>query len=93
MISDDQYNQARNTLVAVGSKSAKASHVKHTQGKGSPDGHGKALLMEAIQEFRASDAMGPALTRGMTIEHFVAVSNAATEVGMNIENIFREMGE
>jgi hypothetical protein len=93
MISDDNYNTARTTLVNAGSNSARASHVKHTQGRGSPDGHGVALLREAINEFRASDAGGQALTRGMTMQHFVAVSNAATEMQMDIEDIFTNMGE
>jgi hypothetical protein len=92
MISDDDYNAARQILINAGSDSARASHVKHTQGRGSPDGHGVALVREAITEFRASDAGGQALTRGMTIQHFVAVSNAADKMGLNVEDIFNSMG-
>lgn len=91
MISDNAYNEARRILFTAGSNSARASHVKHTGGKGSPDGHGVALLREAIIEFRRTDANAAARTRGMTMTHFVAVSNAASEMGMNIEDIFNGM--
>ena len=91
-ISDAAYNQARDMLIAAGSASANAAHVKHTGGAGSPDGHGRQLVSEAIQEFRQADAGGQVLTRGMTMAHFVAVSNAATGVGLNVENIFTWMG-
>ncbi len=91
-ISDADYNQARNTLIAAGSNSARASHPKHNTRGGSPDNHGRQLVSEAIQEFRAADAGGNALTRGMTIAHFVAVSNAATEMNFNVDNIFTHMG-
>jgi hypothetical protein len=86
-ISDADYNRARTTLVNAGSNSAAASHVKHTGGRGSPDGHGVALVNGAIAEFRATDAAAPARTRGMTMAHFVAVSNAAHEMGLDIEDI------
>ncbi len=65
------------TLLGTDSNSSRASHVKHTQGRGSPDGNGKSLIGEAVHEFRKSDTNECAQTRGMTMKHFVAVSNAA----------------
>lgn len=91
-ISDAEYNQARNTLIDAGSNSARASHPKHNTRGGSPDNHGRQLVSEAIQEFRNMDAGGDMLTRGMTMNHFVAVSNAATEMKMDVEDIFTYMG-
>ncbi len=43
--------------------------------------------------FEKSDAKEQAQTIGMTMKHFVAVSNAADEMKMDIENIFTNMGE
>ncbi|QZT37169.1 hypothetical protein K5X82_18385 [Halosquirtibacter xylanolyticus] len=92
-LSDKKYNDARTILITAGSKSAANSHLKHTKGKGSPEGHGVQLIVEAIEEFRQTDAKSLMKTRGMSMEHFVAVSNAATEMGMNIEDIFETMGD
>ncbi|MGH7297404.1 MAG: hypothetical protein ACRELB_20880 [Polyangiaceae bacterium] len=52
MISDGDYNKAKAILVKAGSKTAGKSHEKHTQGKGSPEDHGKGLLREARDEFK-----------------------------------------
>jgi hypothetical protein len=49
-IKDADYNKARALLVKAGSKSAAKSHDKHTNKKGSPDGHGKSLIAEAKAE-------------------------------------------
>jgi hypothetical protein len=50
-VADDDYNKARDVLITAGSQTAQKSHTKHTQGKGSPEGHGQALLREARDEF------------------------------------------
>jgi hypothetical protein len=93
-ISDSDYNQATSDLDNSKEVILPELHiVKHTRGKGSPDGHGRQLIIEAIQEFRLLDAGAVALTGGMTIVHFVAVSNAATEMELDIEDIFKTMGE
>lgn len=92
-ISDQNYNDARHLLLSAGSNTAKASHVKHSKKNSSPDGHGKDLLIEAIREFRQQDAQNQALTRGMSMMHFVAVSNAATIMELDVEYIFSKMPE
>jgi len=79
-ISDNNYNRARAILAAAGSKTANASHEKHTQGAGSPLGHGQSLLREARDEFRGTDAGQDALRSGMTQAHFDAVHNAADQM-------------
>jgi len=61
-ISDDAYNKARDILVKAGSQTAQKSHMKHTQGKGSPEAHGVALLKEARDEFNGMP--DPAKTTG-----------------------------
>ena len=81
-ISDHNYNTARGILIAAGSMSANASHVKHTQGAGSPDGHGQALVAQARDEFRLMDIGQPNLQSGMTAAHYNAIHNAANQ--MNI---------
>lgn len=81
-ISDNNYNTARAILIAAGSNSAAASHPKHTQGAGSPDGHGIALLQEARDEFRAADVGQPGLVSGMTQAHYGAIHNAADQMGI-----------
>lgn len=83
-INDGDYNAARNTLIAAGSNSAKASHPKHTQGRGSPDGHGIALLREARDEFRAADAGQAHLVAGMTQAHYDAIHAAAERMGITM---------
>jgi hypothetical protein len=92
-INDADYNSARGILITANCNSASASHPKHTQGRGSPDGHGRSLVREAVEEFQAADVNAAALTRGMTMLHFVAVSNAAHEMGLDIENILTAMGQ
>ncbi len=82
MISDRQYNTARSILVQAGSHSADASHVKHTRGAGSPDGHGQELLREARDEFRQTDANLPGLRSRMTQAHYDAIHNAAETMGI-----------
>ncbi len=77
MISDYQYNRARNILVQVGSHTAGVSHPKHTQGTGSPESHGRQLLREARDEFRQLDANLPDLRSGMTQAHYNAIHQAA----------------
>ncbi|MEZ4453146.1 MAG: hypothetical protein R3B09_27035 [Nannocystaceae bacterium] len=81
-ISDQNYNTARSTLVQAGSLSAAKSHVKHTNGAGSPDGHGRSLLAEARDEFRRTDAGQPNLQSGMTAGHYTAIHTAATQMGL-----------
>ena len=83
-ISDNNYNRARAILVAAGSNTAVTSHEKHTQGAGSPDGHGQALLREARDEFRGTDAKQPNLHSGMTQAHYTAIHSAAQQ--MNIQD-------
>jgi hypothetical protein len=72
MIKDKDYNRARSMLVAAGSMSAQKSHLKHTQGRGSPDGHGRSLLNEASAEW-------PNPTHIQT----TALTNAADEMGID----------
>ena len=84
-IKDNDYNNARTTLANAGSMSASKSHVKHTRGKGSPDGHGKQLIQEAVGNFRATDAGGAGLTYGMTQDHYNAVSKAASKMGLDLD--------
>lgn len=81
-ISDHNYNAARTILVNAGSKSANASHPKHTGGAGSPDGHGKDLLREARDEFRVTDAGQANLQSGMTAVHYTAIHSAANQMGI-----------
>jgi hypothetical protein len=76
-ISDEAYNKASAILVKAGSQTAQKSHEKHTQGKGSPDGHGQALLREARDEFNGMPDPQKTAGRG-------AVVKAAQE--MNIKN-------
>ncbi|GKW06413.1 hypothetical protein LHL03_11010 [Pectobacterium carotovorum] len=83
-ISDDDYNQARAILIRAGSKTASASHEKHTQRAGSPTSHGKSLLQEARDEFRAGDQGLLNLHSDMTQAHYDAIHEAAD--AMNIEN-------
>jgi hypothetical protein len=82
-ISDNDYNQARDILIAAGSKTAEKSHPKHTGGKGSPVAHGQDLLREARDEFRQKDQGQPNLDSGMTRAHYDAIHAAARQ--MNIE--------
>ena len=81
-ISDNNYNKARTILVAAGSITAQKSHEKHTQGAGSPDGHGQTLLGEARDEFRETDAGQPNLHSGMTQAHYTAIHNAAQQMSI-----------
>lgn len=74
-ISDHNYNTARNILVQAGSATAAKAHVKHTQGKGSPEGHGVALLREARDEFNGMPE--PRRTNGRQ-----AVVQAAAQMGI-----------
>jgi hypothetical protein len=76
-ISDEAYKKARAILIKAGSQTAQKSHEKHTQGKGSPDGHGQALLREARDEFNGMP--DPQKTAGRA-----AVVKAAQE--MNVKN-------
>jgi hypothetical protein len=82
-ISDNNYNTARGILVAAGSMSANASHPRHTQGAGSPDGFGRALLGEARDEFRAMDIGQPNLQAGMTAAHYAAIHAAANQMNLD----------
>ena len=81
-INDNDYNTARGILMAAGSRTAAASHPKHTQGAGSPDTHGRSLLSEARDEFRISDAGQPNLMSGMTAAHYNAIRGAALTMGI-----------
>jgi len=81
-ISDHNYNAARTILINAGSKTANASHIKHTGGSGSPDGHGISLLQEARDEFRATDAGQANLKSGMTQAHYNAIHAAANQMGI-----------
>jgi len=82
-IKDDDYNRARRILAQAGSDSAAKSHVKHTGGKGSPDGHGQDLLAEARDEFRGRDSGQPNLQSGMTHVHYTAIHQAAGAMGIS----------
>ena len=81
-ISDGDYNRALEILVGAGSRTADVSHVKHTQGKGSPDGHGVALLAQARDDFRLMDNGQTPLEAGMTIAHHDAIKAAAKKMGI-----------
>ena len=81
-ISDGDYNAARMILVGAGSMSAQASHVKHTQGAGSPNGHGVALLAQARNEFRVINAGQPNLQADMNAAHYNAIHAAAVRMGI-----------
>jgi hypothetical protein len=81
-ISDNDYNTARDILAKAGSNTAAASHVKHTQGQGSPEHHGKQLLREARDEFRGKDHGQPNLQSGMTAAHYQAINRAAKQMGI-----------
>jgi len=83
-ISVHNYNSARQTLVSAGSKTAEKYHVKHTKGKGSPEGHGKDLLTEARDEFRGLDSGQGNLVSGMTQAHYNAIHKASDT--MDISN-------
>ncbi|MFH1374409.1 MAG: hypothetical protein ABII79_11495 [bacterium] len=78
-ISDADYNQARGILARAGSMTARNSHEKHTQGNGSPIGHGQALLREARDEFLRMDNGSANLRQGtgMTVAHYNAIHDAA----------------
>ena len=82
MLADHKYNGAKSTLVKAGSKSAEKSHDKHTQGKGSPEEHGKQLLRESRDEFRESDKGLPEEHKksGMSHDHHAAIHKAAGEM-------------
>ena len=82
-ISDNNYNSARAILINAGSQTANASHPKHTQGAGSPEGHGQDLLREARDEFRGVDAQKPNLVSGMIQEHHTAIHNAAKKMSIS----------
>lgn len=79
-IKDDDYNQARGILAAAGSQAAAKAHQKHTQGKGSPEAHGKQLLQAARDAFRRNDQGQAPLESGMTAAHHTATMRAATEM-------------
>lgn len=81
-ISDDQYNRARAILIEAGSRTASSSHAKHTQGRGSPVGHGQQLLREARDEFREADRQSGSHS-GMTEAHYKAIHRAAQEMGIS----------
>jgi hypothetical protein len=81
-ISDGAYNGARKVLVDAGSRTASKSHDKHTQGKGSPDDHGKKLLSEARDDFRSTDMRLPNQRSGMTMAHYDAIHKAAQLMGI-----------
>jgi len=81
-ISDGDYNRALEILVGAGSRTADVSHVKHTQGKGSPDGHGVALLAQARNEFRVINAGQPNLQADMNAAHYNAIHAAAVRMGI-----------
>jgi len=74
-ISDDDYNKARDILVKAGSETAKKSHMKHTNGKGSPTDHGLSLLREARDEFNKVEQQK--MTAGRA-----AVVKAAAQMGI-----------
>jgi hypothetical protein len=84
MLHDHDYNAARKTLVDAGSKTAHKSHDKHTQGKGSPEEHGKELLRESRDEFRESDKDLPAEDKKseMAPHHHEAIHRAAEQMGI-----------
>ena len=81
-ISDRRYNRAKAILSQAGSNTAAASHNKHTQGKGSPDGHGRNLIAEARAEFMAADVGQANLQNGMTAAHDRAISDAESELNI-----------
>ncbi|QBC29453.1 hypothetical protein U737_22440 [Methylomonas sp. LW13] len=73
MIKDRDYNLAKAKLVANGSVTAAKSHNKHTQGKGSPEGHGRSLLREAQGEWGAN----------ITLAQTQALADAAEQMGID----------
>ena len=81
-ISDGKYDKARDILIGAGSNTARASHRKHTQG-GSPDDHGRQLLVEARDEFRRGDPGLDSLHSGMSQRHYAAIHSAADEMGID----------
>lgn len=81
-ISDEDYNDARDILIAAGSKTAEKSHKKHTKRAGSPGKDGKSLLAEARDEFRKADAGKADLVSDMTKAHHKAVKDAADKMGI-----------
>ncbi|MFE4517349.1 hypothetical protein ACFRMQ_24505 [Kitasatospora sp. NPDC056783] len=78
------YNQARNTLINAGSKTASKSHPAHGT-KDVPVSHGTSLLAEARDEFRAADRSLPADKKksDMSIPHYNAVHSAAKTMGID----------
>lgn len=78
------YNQARNTLINAGSKTAAKSHPAHGT-KDVPASHGTGLLAEARDEFRAADRKLPAGQKksDMSIPHYNAVHSAAKTMGID----------
>jgi len=75
-ISDHDYNTARNMLIVAGSDTAEKSHPKHTGGAGSPNSHGRQLLVEARDEFNMMNPV--ARTNGRA-----AVVAAANQMGID----------
>lgn len=82
-ISDRDYNNARAVLVRAGSRTAEASHDRHTRGAGSPDEYGKSLLREARDEFRKMDRGQAGLVSEMSRAHYDAVHTAADTMGLD----------
>ncbi|MFE4971773.1 hypothetical protein ACFRAR_06610 [Kitasatospora sp. NPDC056651] len=78
------YNQARNTLINAGSKTAAKSHPAHGT-KDVPVSHGTSLLAEARDEFRAADRNLPADKKksDMSIPHYNAIHSAAKTMGID----------
>ncbi|MFG2909329.1 hypothetical protein ACGF13_30215 [Kitasatospora sp. NPDC048286] len=78
------YNQARNTLINAGSKTAAKSHPAHGT-KDVPVSHGTSLLAEARDEFRAADRNLPANQKrsDMSIPHYNAIHSAARTMGID----------
>lgn len=82
-IKNDAYNRAKTMLTVAGSASASKSHTKHGKPDDCPAEHGVALLREARDEFRVTDAGGQGLRAGMTAGHYQAVHSAANEMGIS----------
>ena len=84
-ISDKQYNDAKAILVRAGSKSAAASHVKHGNDGGSPESHGKALLVESRDELvgLANKLTDPAKKEEAVKKAKAATREAASKMGIS----------
>lgn len=83
-ISDKQYNEAKAILTKAGSLKASKSHPKHGNDGGSPDTHGKALLVEARDELvaAANKLSDPAKKEEAIKKAKAATRDAASKMGI-----------